>query len=76
MFRHNLTRPSANFFFLRGTVNRSPNNRGSTVYLRGGIQNNRTGAAIYTATAVARSTGPNRPYCEFRVLLRRFAGTA
>jgi DNA-directed RNA polymerase subunit N (RpoN/RPB10) len=30
----------------------------------------RTGAAIYTAVVVARSTGPNRPNCEFRVLLR------
>jgi hypothetical protein len=36
----------------------------------------RTGAAIYTALVVARSTGPNRPNCEFRVLLRRFAATA
>jgi hypothetical protein len=36
----------------------------------------RTGAAIYTAVVVARSTGPNRPNCEFRVLLRRFAATA
>jgi hypothetical protein len=30
----------------------------------------RIGAAIYTAVVVARSTGPNRPNCEFRVLLR------
>jgi hypothetical protein len=29
----------------------------------------RTGAAIYTAVVIARSTGPNRPNCEFRVLL-------
>jgi hypothetical protein len=36
----------------------------------------RTGAATYTAVVVARSTGPNRSYCEFRVLLRRFAATA
>jgi hypothetical protein len=36
----------------------------------------RTGAAIYTAVVVARSTGPNRPNCEFRVLLRSFAATA
>jgi hypothetical protein len=35
----------------------------------------RTGAAIYTAVVVARSTGPNRPNCEFRDLLRRFAAT-
>jgi hypothetical protein len=26
----------------------------------------RTGVAIYTAVVVARSTGPNRPNCEFR----------
>jgi hypothetical protein len=36
----------------------------------------RTGAAIYTAVVTARSTGPNRPNCEFRVLLRCFAATA
>jgi hypothetical protein len=36
----------------------------------------RTGDAIYTAVVVARSTGPNRPKCEFRVILRRFAVTA
>jgi hypothetical protein len=36
----------------------------------------RTGAAIYTAVVVARSAGPNRPNCEFRILLRRFAATA
>jgi hypothetical protein len=30
----------------------------------------RTGAAIYTAVVVARSTGPKRPNCEFWVLLR------
>jgi hypothetical protein len=36
----------------------------------------RTGAVIYTAVVVARSTGPNRPNCGFRVLLRRFAATA
>jgi hypothetical protein len=36
----------------------------------------RTGAAINTAVVVARSTGPNRPNCEFRVLLRHFAVTA
>jgi hypothetical protein len=35
----------------------------------------RTGAAIYTAVVVARSTGPNRPNSEFRVLLRCFAAT-
>jgi hypothetical protein len=35
-----------------------------------------TGAAIYTAVVVARSTGPNRPNCKFQVLLRRFAATA
>jgi hypothetical protein len=35
-----------------------------------------TGAAIYTEVVVARSTGPNRPNCEFRVLLRSFAETA
>jgi hypothetical protein len=29
----------------------------------------RFGAAIYTAVVVARSTGPNRPNCEFRFLL-------
>jgi hypothetical protein len=34
-----------------------------------------TGAAIYTAVVVARSTGLNRPNCEFRVLLRSFAAT-
>jgi hypothetical protein len=34
----------------------------------------RTAAAIYTAVAVARSTGPNRPNREFWVLPRRFAG--
>jgi hypothetical protein len=36
----------------------------------------RNGATIYTAVVVARSTGPNRPNCEFRVLLRRFTATA
>jgi hypothetical protein len=36
----------------------------------------RTGTANYIALVVARSTGPNRPNCEFRVLLRRFAATA
>jgi hypothetical protein len=36
----------------------------------------RTGGAIYTSVVVARSTGLNRPNCEFRVLLRRFAATA
>jgi hypothetical protein len=36
----------------------------------------RTRAAIYTAVVLARSTGPNRPNCEFWVLLRRFAATA
>jgi hypothetical protein len=36
----------------------------------------RTCAAIYTAVTVARSTDPNRPNCEFRVLLRSFASTA
>jgi hypothetical protein len=35
----------------------------------------RTGAAIYTAVVVARSTGPNRPNCESQVLLRSFAAT-
>jgi hypothetical protein len=35
-----------------------------------------TGAAIYTVVVVARSTGPNRPNCEFRFLLRCFAATA
>jgi hypothetical protein len=30
----------------------------------------RTGVAIHTAVMVARSTVPNRPNCEFRVLLR------
>jgi hypothetical protein len=30
----------------------------------------RTGAAIYTAVVVARSTGTNRPNCEFQVLRR------
>jgi hypothetical protein len=35
-----------------------------------------TGAAIYTAVEVARSTGPNRSNCEFRVLLRHFAAIA
>jgi hypothetical protein len=35
-----------------------------------------TGVAIYTAVVVARSTSPNRPNCEFRVLLRRFVATA
>jgi hypothetical protein len=34
-----------------------------------------TGADIYTEVVVARSTGPNRPNCEFRVLLRSFAAT-
>jgi hypothetical protein len=36
----------------------------------------RTGDAIYTAVVVARSIVPNRPNCEFRVLLWRFAATA
>jgi hypothetical protein len=36
----------------------------------------RTGAAIYTAFVVARSTGPNRQNCEFRVLLWRLAAIA
>jgi hypothetical protein len=36
----------------------------------------RSSAAIYTAAVVARSTVPNRPNCDFRVLLRRFAATA
>jgi hypothetical protein len=36
----------------------------------------RTGAAIYTPVVVARSTVPNWPNCEFRVLLRNFAATA
>jgi hypothetical protein len=35
----------------------------------------RNGAAICTAVVLARSTGPSRPSCEFRVLLRRFAMT-
>jgi hypothetical protein len=35
-----------------------------------------TGAAIYTAVVVAQSTSPNRPNCEFRVLLQCFAVTA
>jgi hypothetical protein len=34
-----------------------------------------TGANICTAVVVARSTGTNRPNCEFRVLLRGFAAT-
>jgi hypothetical protein len=34
----------------------------------GDIQNIPDCAAIYTAVVVARSTGPNRPNCEFRVL--------
>jgi hypothetical protein len=36
----------------------------------------RNGSAIYIAVVVARSTGPNRPNCEFRYLLRSFATTA
>jgi hypothetical protein len=36
----------------------------------------RTGVAIYTAVVVARSTGPNRPNCEFRVRLQSFAANA
>jgi hypothetical protein len=36
----------------------------------------RTSATIHTAIMVARSTGFNRPNCEFRVLLRSFAATA
>jgi hypothetical protein len=36
----------------------------------------RTNIAIYTAVVVERITGPNRPNCEFRVILRRFAATA
>jgi hypothetical protein len=36
----------------------------------------RTGAAIYRAIVLARSTDPNKPNCEFEVLLRRFAATA
>jgi hypothetical protein len=35
----------------------------------------RTGAAIYTEVVVARSTGPNRPNCEFQLLLRSIAAT-
>jgi hypothetical protein len=35
----------------------------------------RTGAIIYIAVVVARSTGPNRLNCEFQVLLRHFATT-
>jgi hypothetical protein len=36
----------------------------------------RTDAAIYTAVVVEQRICPNRPNCEFRVLLRRFAATA
>jgi hypothetical protein len=36
----------------------------------------RTGAAIYTAVVVGQRICPNRPNCEFRVLLLRFAATA
>jgi hypothetical protein len=36
----------------------------------------RTGATIYTAVVVARTTDPNRSNREFGVLLRRFATTA
>jgi hypothetical protein len=36
----------------------------------------RTGAAIHTAAVTAQRICPNRPNCEFRVLLRRFAATA
>jgi hypothetical protein len=36
----------------------------------------RTGAAVYTAVVVSRSTFPNRPNCEFRVLLRRYTVNA
>jgi hypothetical protein len=36
----------------------------------------RTGTAIYTAVVVAQRICPNRPNCEFRVLMRRFAATA
>jgi hypothetical protein len=43
--------------------------------LRDGIQIFRIGVAICTSVVVARSTSPNRPKCEFRVLLRRFAAT-
>jgi hypothetical protein len=35
----------------------------------------RTGAAIYTAVVVPRSTGPNRPNCKFQVLLQTLAVT-
>jgi hypothetical protein len=35
----------------------------------------RTVNAIYTAVVVVRSTCSNRPNCEIRVLLRRFAAT-
>jgi hypothetical protein len=35
-----------------------------------------TGAAIYPAVVVARSTGPKRPNFQFRVPLRHFAATA
>jgi hypothetical protein len=36
----------------------------------------RTSAAICTEVVLARSTGPNRPNCEFRVLLRHLGATA
>jgi hypothetical protein len=36
----------------------------------------RTSATICAVVGVARSTGPNRPNCEFRVLLRLFTATA
>jgi hypothetical protein len=36
----------------------------------------RPDSTIYTAVVVERSTGPNRPNCEFRILLRRFAATS
>jgi hypothetical protein len=36
----------------------------------------RTGVAIYIAIVVARGIAPNRPNCEFRVILRRFMATA
>jgi hypothetical protein len=46
------------------------------VGLRGGSNIFRTGAAISTAVVVARSTGPDRPNCEFWFLLQSFAATA
>jgi hypothetical protein len=35
-----------------------------------------TATTIYTAVVVARNSGANRPNCELRVLLRRFAAIA